>query len=96
MDELATYLAPSVVELDDVFSVRALIIMSIFMWRFPAILNGAILSCLRDYSKQELMVRREEGWRFAVSGKHLEHYLRVHEKENPLPSIMETPSSVSE
>lgn len=82
LDELANYLAPNCVELDDVFSVRTLIIMSIFMWRFPAILNGAILSCLRDYSKRELMVRREQGWQFAVSGKHLEHYLRVHEKAN--------------
>jgi hypothetical protein len=84
LDELATYLAPSVVELDDVFSVRALIIMSIFMWRFPAILNGAILSCLRDYSRRELMAKIKEGWKFSVSGRYLEHYLRVCEKARSL------------
>ena len=82
LDELANHLAPNLVELDDIFSVRAIIIMSIFMWRFPAILNGGILSCLRDYSKRELRLKRENGWQVDMSGRHLECYLGVREKIN--------------
>jgi len=82
LDELANYLAPNLVELDDIFSVRAIIVMSIFMWRFPSILNGGILSCLRDYSKWELRLKRENGWQVDTSGRHLECYLRVREKTN--------------
>jgi SAM-dependent methyltransferase len=82
LDELAHYLAPNLVELDDIFSIRAIIVMSIFMWRFPAILNGGILSCLRDYSKRELRLKRENGWQVDMSGRHLECYLRVREKIN--------------
>jgi len=82
LDELANYLAPNLVELDDIFSVRAIIIMSIFMWRFPAILNGGVLSCLRDYSKRELRLKRENGWQVDMSGRHIECYLGVREKIN--------------
>jgi SAM-dependent methyltransferase len=82
LDELANYLAPNLVELDDIFSIWAIIVMSIFIWRFPAILNGCILSCLRDYSKRELRLKRENGWHVDVSGRHLECYLGVREKTN--------------
>jgi len=80
LDDLAVYLAPRVVELDDISSVIGIIIVSIFVWRFPSVLNGAVLSYLRDFSQEELVANREDGWNVVFAGRPLRSYLRLHDK----------------
>lgn len=80
LDELAIHLAPKLMELDDLFSISGIIIMSIFLWRFPALLNGGILSSLRDFSKKELLSKKEKGWTVNIYGRPLWCYLRVYDK----------------
>lgn len=80
LDELAIHLAPKFLELDDLFSISGIAMMSIFLWRFPALLNGGLLSCLRDFSRQEVLRKREEGWKVSIYGRHLWFYLRVYDK----------------
>ena len=83
MDKLASHLAPKAVELDDIFSVLGVIIISIFVWRFPAVLNGAVLSYLRDFSRKELASKKEAGWNVVLTGKPLTSYLRAYHKISP-------------
>jgi len=87
LDELAVHLAPKFLELDDLFSISGIAIMSIFLWRFPALLNGGILSSLRDFSKKELLLKKEEGWRADIYGKPLWCYLRVYDKAGSAPAL---------
>ena len=86
LDELATHLAPKLLELDDLFSIAGIIIMSIFLWRFPALLNGGILSSLRDFSKKELLSQKERGWKVDIYGRPLWCYLRVYDKAGSAPA----------
>lgn len=87
LDTLTVHLAPHVVELDDVSTVAGIIISSIFIWRFPAVLNGAVLSYLRDLSHEEIVSNREEGWNVVFSGGPLRSYLRLHDKASrPAPT----------
>lgn len=86
LDELATHLAPKLLELDDLFSISGIIIMSIFLWRFPALLNGGILSSLRDFSRKELLSKKERGWKADVYGRPLWCYLRVYDKAGLAPA----------
>jgi len=80
LDELAIHLAPKFSELDDLFSISGIITMSLFLWRFPALLNGGILSSLRDFSKKELLLKKEEGWKVDIYGSFLRGYLRAYDK----------------
>jgi len=80
LDKLTSHLAPRLVELDDLFSILGIIMTSIFVWRFPAVLNGAVFSYLKDFSKKELLARKERGWEVDFSSKPFSFYLRVHDK----------------
>ena len=86
LDKLASYLAPRLVELDDLFSVLGIIMISIFVWRFPAVLNGAVFSYLKDFSKKELLAKKKGGWEVDFSQKPFSCYLRVHDKLSPPPA----------
>ena len=83
LDKLASHLAPRLVELDDLFSIPEIIMISIFVWRFPAVLNGAVFSYLKDFSKKELLSKKEVGWELSFSRKPFSCYLRVHDKVSP-------------
>ena len=80
LDRLALHLAPKLIELDDLFSVLGILTISIFIWRFPAVLNGAIFSFLKDFSRKELLARKERGWQANRHGGPFSSYLRVHDK----------------
>jgi len=80
MDKLALYLAPKLIELDDLFSVPGILTISIFVWRFPAILNGAIFSFLKDFSQKELLSNQDNGWQANCHNGPISSYLRVHNK----------------
>ena len=86
LDELAIHLAPKFMELDDVFSITGIILESIFIWRFPVVLNGGILSYLRDFSRKELKAQEEKGWQVDIYSKPLLCYLRVYDKAPPAPT----------
>jgi SAM-dependent methyltransferase len=77
LDKLSTYLAPKLVELDDLFTIRGTIITSIFAWRFPAVLNGAIFSYLKDCCKREITAQQKPGCKIDLNGKIFSCYLRV-------------------
>jgi len=77
LDRLTAYLAPKLVELDDLFTIRGIIITSIFVWRFPAVFNGAIFSFLRDPSQKELTSQKKRGCKLGLHGKAFSCYLRV-------------------
>ena len=85
LDKLTIHLAPKFMELDDVFSIPGIIVESIFIWRFPVILNGGILSYLRDFSKKEIRAQEKKGWQVSIHSKLLSCYLRVHDKTPPEP-----------
>ena len=80
LDELAIHLAPKVIELDDLFSIPGFILASIFAWRFPVVLNGGILSYLRDFSKKELLAQKAEAWTVATFSNPVWCHLRVYDK----------------
>lgn len=86
LDKLAVHLSPRAVELDDVSSLASIIISSIFIWRFPAVLNGAIISFLRDFSKEELLSMNGDGWKIVFSGKPMSSYLRIYDKSRLISS----------
>ena len=86
LDKLAIHLAPKFMELDDVFSITGIILESIFIWRFPVVLNGGILSYLRDFSRKELKAQEEKGWQVDIYSKPLLCYLRVYDKAAPTPT----------
>ncbi len=87
LDKLASHLAPRLVELDDLFSVLGIILISVFVWRFPAVLNGAVFSYLKDFSRKEVLAKREGGWEVDFSRKPFSCYLRVHNKvSHPTPA----------
>jgi hypothetical protein len=77
MDKLTAHLAPKLVELDDLFTIRGTIITSIFAWRFPAVLNGAIFSYLKDCCKKELTSQQKLGCNLGLHGRVFSCYLRV-------------------
>jgi SAM-dependent methyltransferase len=77
LDKLTAHLAPKLVELDDLFTIRGIIITSIFVWRFPAVFNGAILSFLRDPCKKEVKSQQKLGCNLGLHGKIFSCYLRV-------------------
>jgi SAM-dependent methyltransferase len=79
LDNLALHLAPRLVELDDVFSVLGILMISIFVWRFPAVLNGAVFSYLKDSSKKELLSNKGKE-ELDFSRRPFVCYLRVHNK----------------
>ena len=80
MDKLALHLAPKLIELDDLFSIPGILTISIFVWRFPAILNGAIFSFLKDFSQKELLSNQDNGWQANCHNGPISSYLRVHSK----------------
>ena len=80
LDELTTYLAPKVIELDDLFSIPGFILASIFAWRFPVVLNGGIFSYLRDFSKKELLAQKTKDWTVATFSKPIWCHLRIYDK----------------
>jgi SAM-dependent methyltransferase len=77
LDKLTAHLAPKLVELDDLFTIRGILITSIFAWRFPAVLSGAIFSFLRDSSQEELRSQPKQGCKLGLHGKTFSCYLRV-------------------
>ena len=85
LDKLASHLAPRLVELDDLFSVLGIIMISVFVWRFPSVLNGAVFSYLKDFSKKELLAKKDGGWEVDFSRIPFSCYLRVHDKVSPPP-----------
>ncbi|MFC1938600.1 hypothetical protein ACFLWM_00370 [Chloroflexota bacterium] len=93
LDKLAVHLAPRLVELDDLFSILGIIIISIFVWRFPAVLNGAVFSYLKDFSKKELLSKKERGWEVGLPRKLLSCYLRVYDKAGPASAKITSASS---
>ena len=84
LDRLAIHLAPKFMELDDVYSFTGIVLMSVFLWRFPVVLNGGVLSYLRDLSKKELKAFAEQGWRVEIHSKLLTCYLRMYDKGKQL------------
>ena len=81
LDKLAIHLAPKVIELDDLFSIRWFILVSHYAWRFPAVLNGAIMSTLRYFSQRELLSQKAKDWKIEVFGsKSIWCHLRVYDK----------------
>ncbi|MFO8143456.1 MAG: hypothetical protein R6T78_02125 [Dehalococcoidales bacterium] len=80
LDKLAVHLAPKFMELDDLYSITGIVVMSIFLWRFPVLLNGGVLSYLRDLSRKELKSYVEQGWRVEIHSKILTCYLRMYDK----------------
>lgn len=81
LEGLAIHLAPKLVELDDIFSIPIILIISLFVWRFPAVLNGAVFSYLRDFSRKELLsTRKGKGWQVGLYGKPFSCYLRIYDK----------------
>ena len=80
LDRLTLRLAPKLIELDDLFSVLAILVISVFVWRFPAVLNGGVFSFLKDLSQKELLDRKERGWQANRHGGPLSSYLRVYDK----------------
>ncbi|MDD4985579.1 MAG: class I SAM-dependent methyltransferase [Dehalococcoidales bacterium] len=80
LDKLTIHLAPKFMELDDVYNIPGIMIESVFLWRFPVVLNGGIFSYLRDFSKKELKTLAGKGWQVNIYGKLLPCYLRVYEK----------------
>jgi len=93
LDELAIHLAPRFIEVDDLFSFSGLMVMSIFLWRFPALLNGGILSALRDFSRRELLSQREKDWKVNIYGRPLWCYLRTYDKASSTSAEATTLSS---
>lgn len=78
LDQLVTYLAPKTIEYDDFYSFPLLILPSIFTWKSPCLLNGTILSLLRDPSKKEVL-SKQRGWKtklYCFTG----YYLRIYDK----------------
>ena len=73
-------MAPKVIELDDLFSIPGFILASIFAWRFPVVLNGGILSYLRDFSKKELLAQKATDWTVATFSNPIWCHLRVFDK----------------
>ncbi len=88
LDKLAIHLAPKVVELDDLFSLPTVIMTSLFVWRFPAVMNGAVFSFLKDFSKGELLAKKERGWKVDFSRKPFSCYLKIYDKASPAPAEM--------
>jgi hypothetical protein len=81
LDKLAIHLAPKVIEFDDLFSIQWFVYVSIYAWRFPAVLNGAIMSTLRYLSKRELLSQKTDGWKVDVFySKPIWCHLRVYDK----------------
>lgn len=80
LDELTTHLTPKVIELDDLFSIPGFILASIFAWRFPVVLNGGVLSYLRDFSKKELLAQKAKDWTVATFGNPVWCHLRIYDK----------------
>jgi len=81
LDEMATHLAPKVIEFDDLFSIRTFVLASIFAWRFPAGLGGQIFSYLRSLSKKESMYRQSKDWRVdIIYTKPIWSYLRIYDR----------------
>jgi hypothetical protein len=50
------------------------------------VLNGGILSYLRDFSRKELKAQEEKGWQVDIYSKPLLCYLRVYDKAPPAPA----------
>ena len=84
IDKLAIHLAPKVIELDDLFSIRGIILASIFAWRFPAALTGGILSYLRDFSKKELLLEQKiiRDWKIKFYSHPIWCHLKIYDKAN--------------
>ncbi|MDD5509668.1 MAG: class I SAM-dependent methyltransferase [Dehalococcoidales bacterium] len=80
LDKLTIHLAPKFMELDDVYNIPGIMLESIFLWRFPVVLNGGILSYLRDFSKKELKAQQGKGWQVTIYSRLFPCYLRVYQK----------------
>ena len=96
LDKLAVHLAPKFMELDDVYSITGIVVMSIFLWRFPVLLNGGILSYLRGLSKKELQSYAERGWCVEIHSQILTCYLRMYDKRYTLSEANKGCLQVSE
>jgi SAM-dependent methyltransferase len=78
LDQLVTYLAPKMIEYDDFYSFPLLILPSLFTWKSPCLLNGTILSLLRDPSKREVLTKGN-GWHSKIF-RFMGYYLRIYDK----------------
>jgi hypothetical protein len=67
LNSLALHLAPKLIEFDDLFSIRTLLLASLFTWRFPAGFGGVIFSYLRDLSRRELLSRHTDKAKIEVA-----------------------------
>jgi hypothetical protein len=82
LNRLALHLAPRLIEFDDLFSIRSLLLASFFAWRFPAGFGGVIFSYLRDHSRRELLSRPADGAKIEVAyTKPIWCYLKEYQKE---------------
>jgi hypothetical protein len=82
LNRLALHLAPKLIEFDDLFGIRPLLLASVFAWRFPAVFNGVILSYLRDPSRRELLSRLTDRARIKVAcTKPIWCYVKEYQKK---------------
>lgn len=76
LDSIMTHLTSNVaIEFDDMCSIPIFIFPSVLTWRWIVTLNGAILSYLRDPSKEELLAQ-SDGWGLQFDDK-FGYYLRT-------------------
>lgn len=76
LDRVTTQIGKVVMEYDDYRSWPLLVPQSIFAWRSPVLLNGAVFSRLRDPALQELASQPLPGWntQFFKIGSYLKVY----------------------
>jgi hypothetical protein len=76
LDRISTALAKTVMEYDDYRSWGLLIPQSIVTWPFPILLNGAVFSRFRDYTKMQLLDTLAEKWKikFYPVGSYIKTY----------------------
>ncbi len=84
LNRLALHLAPRLFEFDDLFSVRTLLLASVFAWRFPAGFGCVVLSYLRDLSRRELLSENTDQARIEIAyGKSIRCYVKECRKDSP-------------
>jgi hypothetical protein len=82
LNRLAVHLAPRLIEFDDLFSIRTLLLASLFAWHFPAGFDGVVLSYLRDPSRRELLSWPDDRAKIEVAyAKPIWCYVKEYQKE---------------
>lgn len=66
-DEMLTKTSNKIIEHDDLNGWFLLLFSTIFNWRKPILMNGAVFSCLRDPKKKFLQESKNSDWRACIS-----------------------------